>query len=82
MHAFYAQACITFHVQPARLRRSGNCCTTFSYRRIEPDRFGAAKGAVLVDGGSVRKGQFWPLVCRCLHRVGAGWGPTAQTFVP
>jgi hypothetical protein len=34
----YAQACITFHVRPARLRRDGNCCATFSCRRIEPDR--------------------------------------------
>jgi hypothetical protein len=34
----YAKTCITFHVQPARLRRSGNCCATFSCRRIEPDR--------------------------------------------
>jgi Trypsin-co-occurring domain 2 len=34
----YAQACITFHVQPARLPRNGNCCGTFSCRRIEPDR--------------------------------------------
>ena len=34
----YAQVCITFHVQSARLRRSNNCCATFSCRRIEPDR--------------------------------------------
>jgi hypothetical protein len=38
----YAHACITFHVQAARLRRSGNCCATFSCRRIEPDRIRAA----------------------------------------
>ena len=29
----YAQACITFHVQPARLRRSGNCAQPFPCRR-------------------------------------------------
>ena len=34
----YAQLCITFHAQSARLRRSNNCCVTFSCRRIEPDR--------------------------------------------
>ena len=41
----YAQACITFHVQPARLRRSDNCCATFSCKRIEPDRLFRGWGA-------------------------------------
>src|SRR5271170_5892375 len=34
----YAQMCMAFHVQPARLRRSRNCWATLSCRRIEPDR--------------------------------------------
>ena len=34
----YAQVRITFHVQSARLRRSNNCCATFSCRRTESDR--------------------------------------------
>ena len=34
----YAQACISFYVQLARLCRSGNCCATFSCRRMQPAR--------------------------------------------
>jgi len=67
----YAQACITFQVHLARLRRSRNCGTTFSCRRIEPYRRILTRASTRPRAGSsAQNSQLGQQVADPLHGNG------------
>lgn len=57
-------------IEPARLRCRGNCCATYSYRRIEPARSVRSAAKLAVSATALRSSSSSVLgtICGC-HRI-------------